>query len=429
MNSKKQESIGATNNNTNQTITELKKEFVQLKSLYDFPRLYIISHFSDLRNEANLAFSSLNHSSRIENIKTKDLNWTKITERINEFKTECLDFLIDNKSFADIITTEQIDSFEKSLFEAIKSNKQESLQRVKELIYGYTFKLERIVFRNKTLIFIERSKSKHEHLFLKMNPCTTAGKLILVTNEYLGRRGLEMLKEKSGDKTLTADNLKFKLFINILNQNLTDRQIDEITTQDLVNLSEIDSSSCGFNSIDNYVFNNFKLLIEINLSHNHFDSMPNDIFSNLTELENIDISFNKLKSVDKNLFKGLKKVKNISLSNNHLCVIDPELFSELKELSIITLSHNKIVSIDKNFFKGLVKLSIIDMSHNRLEVIENDFLSGLVKLEMVNLAHNKIKSIPVNLFEGLFCIRNIDLSNNLVRVINRKYLNKYPVSW
>ena len=120
------------------------QQFVKLKSLYEYPRLYLISYFSELRNEVNISLNKIENTTNVEAIKQLDLNWTQIIDKINDFKTECLENMNNNN----LIDVQQIvNSLEKELF-----NSNSDLNKLKETINEYIYKLEANLFQKRTII-------------------------------------------------------------------------------------------------------------------------------------------------------------------------------------------------------------------------------------------------------------------------------------
>lgn len=405
-------------------ISDLKKEFIQLKSLHDFPRLYIISHFSDLRNEANQAFARLENTSKPENIKLRDSNWTRITEKINEYKTECLDKLGETKPFAHLVSQQEINSLEKKLFATINSNDPNQIESLRLTMQEMILKLEQIIFLNKTMIFLDRAKFKHSFIYRKLDPQITAGKLLVINDDFLGKI---LLQQKT--KKLTSHYFKFNLYLDLLRANLNEKQINEVTKEQILKLNEVDMSFNGYSLIEENLFANFSQLISVNLSNNCLESLDVNIFLNLVELEAIDLALNKLKSISKHLFKNNKKLKVVSLSNNMLTSIDAELFSGLKEITDISLANNRLKSIDKSSFKDLNNLISVDLSFNCLESMHNNLFDGLTKLETISLNNNRLKTLYVALFEGLPSLITVNLANNQLRFITKKYFTNIPIIW
>lgn len=63
-------------------------------------------------------------------------------------------------------------------------------QEISDMIHEQMFKIEKILFMNKTIMFLEKTKPKDKHLATDI----TVGKLVIVTNEYIGKRCRSIIK-------------------------------------------------------------------------------------------------------------------------------------------------------------------------------------------------------------------------------------------
>lgn len=156
----------------NKTMNKQKQlKFEQLKLLITLPRLYIANYFSDLRAEVDLAFVKQNLIE--QNIK----NWTEIIAAISQFEIECLKQQPNNQLGEHLtqIASKQIELMEHKLTSNDLLDEKDDLVLNEQL-----FKIEKIVFKNKTLIFLEK-------------PCL---KLLVIKNEYLARGSIENFKNK-----------------------------------------------------------------------------------------------------------------------------------------------------------------------------------------------------------------------------------------
>ena len=66
------------------------------------------------------------------------------------------------------------------------------LSEIDDQIYDEMFRLKRLLFLNKSFLFLEESQSLIEDLFVNMNMTFTLGKLLCI-NEYFGKRGLSRI--------------------------------------------------------------------------------------------------------------------------------------------------------------------------------------------------------------------------------------------
>lgn len=150
---------------------QFKCDLEQLKLLITLPRLYIANYFSDLRAEVDLAFVKQNL------IEQNITNWTEIIAAISQFEIECLKQQPNNQLDEDLakIATKKIELLEHKL-----ANSDPLDEKYDLVLNEQSFMIERIVFKNKTLIFIEK-------------PCL---KLLIINNEYLARGSIENFKNK-----------------------------------------------------------------------------------------------------------------------------------------------------------------------------------------------------------------------------------------
>lgn len=173
----------------------LKEDLDRLKNINTFPRFYLSNYFSDLRTEVDLAFATQDLHETDQTLREKiKKNWTEMILKINEFEQECLLKLKNNSFNNSQITdqTEQLINLVESNF--INNNIKEDI--LKELIDGQILKLEKILFLNKLMIFLHRKNGHYTILCKKLDHRTTVGKLIYITNEYLGKKCVEILKKK-----------------------------------------------------------------------------------------------------------------------------------------------------------------------------------------------------------------------------------------
>lgn len=208
----------------------LRKDLEHLKQIIRNPQVYLKDFFSGLRSEIDLTFierkNVISHSESLLN----DLknNWHQIVSRINLFELECCskgsvfseDFINQVKERIQTVEEKlncinyskiQIDD---ELNESEYENENEtsiSEETIRtymfDLIHDEIMKCERILFKNKTYAFLEQNKYKanlanriecydvenERCLFDRMNKDTTIGKLLIVSNEYLGKNAIDIL--------------------------------------------------------------------------------------------------------------------------------------------------------------------------------------------------------------------------------------------
>lgn len=203
----------------NKILNQLKQQYEQLKKLFEAPRLHVSNHFSDLRSQVDIAFIKMNQNEPNLEIKHK-LNdtWFQMIEKINIFETECLktrgsntfsnDFAQEIKEkigLIDIILKDLNNQVivEETLLAFPSNNKlneeiendEDSFNQISNFIYEEFHKIEKLLFLNRTLFFLDKENWINTSLFDKMNVKTTFGKFILVQNEYFGNQSMSLFKK------------------------------------------------------------------------------------------------------------------------------------------------------------------------------------------------------------------------------------------
>ena len=209
----------------------LKEELKQLKSLFELPRIYITNHFSDMRRKVEVAFvmKGQNIDSR-EARKLLEQDRIKTINLIVSFEQDCLKRQKIN-TFNNEITTrtlKQIKLIEKKLeemnrFMLLEHNTDDEdelnqeFQYISGLINEEKIQIEKIIFLNKTLIFLNKYEINEDQednlnyfdsddnnelidyykyrLFDRNDLETVVGMIIFVDNEFIGEQGVEFLKK------------------------------------------------------------------------------------------------------------------------------------------------------------------------------------------------------------------------------------------
>lgn len=174
----------------------LKTDLESLRNLLNYPRFYLSNYFNDIRNEADVAFIKKDLDETDPDFKRKiKENWLEIIEKIDSFEKECIQMLAGN-SFSKQIQNETNELIEK-IENKLNENKSVDLNEINGLIYDQVQKLERILFQNKFMVFLLRTQCLYtKSICESMDFHTTVGKLVIITNEYLGRLSTYNLKKK-----------------------------------------------------------------------------------------------------------------------------------------------------------------------------------------------------------------------------------------
>lgn len=194
---------------------KLVQEFEQLIQLIQNPKIFLNNYFSYIRNEVDLAYferkSNLNNEQ--SSIKMKE-QWNDLISKINSFEFECC---LNSTPFNDTILREKNEKIqfiesklnilmqhEDDYDEYLEDSDQLLQQEINDLINDEAIKLENILFLNKTIIFLNKFKyqsnpmnkigEEEKCLFDKMDN-ETIGRLLIISNQYLGQQAIDFLKE------------------------------------------------------------------------------------------------------------------------------------------------------------------------------------------------------------------------------------------
>ena len=192
-------------NNLMDKIVSLQMDLKELEELYQTPILYLSNHFNNLRREINIAETEQASTKKeIETSNKLNDNFIKMINKVNEYEQECLK-LKDQNILKLNETKETVKAIqlikEKINYLSVKELKQDEnnedfssyILDIEDLIYDATVYLERTLFLNKTMVFLEEKTNKVDRLFSQMDNSSSAGKLLFITNEYFGKRGLTLI--------------------------------------------------------------------------------------------------------------------------------------------------------------------------------------------------------------------------------------------
>ena len=143
-------------------LNKLNEEFELLKSLFKHPRLYLRMYFQRLKNE-------------LEDLSMSESETKLYAERISSFEAECLQLNNPTDNYNSCQTNDKI-KYIKMILNDLNENELLA-NKMHEIIQHEIFKLEKLIFNNKTIFF-------------------KAKKLIIVNNMYLGRQLVELFKSE-----------------------------------------------------------------------------------------------------------------------------------------------------------------------------------------------------------------------------------------
>ena len=71
---------------------------------------------------------------------------------------------------------------------------KEELQFINDIIYEEKSKIERKLFQNQTIAFIDSSQSSVDTETTNIEESDVVGKLLILTDEYIGKMGLDLIR-------------------------------------------------------------------------------------------------------------------------------------------------------------------------------------------------------------------------------------------
>jgi len=166
----------------------INEKFEHLKFLFECPRLFLSNFFNDLKAEIDSSFALKEQSINDKEILTE--NWTNIIKRVEEFELEC--FRAKKKN-------EFQKEFQQEMSELISLIASDLIRKkadnvLDDLISQNILKIEKELFLNKTIVYLDESKMER-NIFDEIDLETTAGKLLIINDQYLSSNELQLLKE------------------------------------------------------------------------------------------------------------------------------------------------------------------------------------------------------------------------------------------
>jgi len=423
------------NNNNENPIIDLKqlklnrltKQLEKLKSIIEYPRYYLANYFEEIRKQVDLVGTQLTTAEDIILYPVKRKlteNWLLIINRIKSFEEECIKKTMNNKLSTDVYF--QYLQVIKQL--ELKLNKLNELKlednyfdELEYDIYNESYNLKRVLFLNRSVVFMCPSETLVEDLFKEMNMDYAIGKLLCL-NEYFGRRGLSKLNSKfklnqNEQKLITNETVKAFILVKFLETNKKSKNTIDTIDIDYKNIIKYDCNSKDLDYIDSESFNDFTNLTEIRLYNNNFKQLASSLFNkNCTNLTSLYLSNNQLTNLSETIFNGLVNLTQIDLKYNKIDYLEPMLFKTCSNLEYIYLTGNKLKRLDPNLFDGLYKLIGIYLSSNKIEQLDPQIFTGLINLLNnligVWIEDNRIKQLDYDLFNGLPKLELINLQNN-----------------
>jgi hypothetical protein len=416
----------------------LDNKFKLVKDAFERPKLYLSDHFIDLKSKVDIAYAKQQNvlSSNSSALEILNVNWQETIDKINLFEKDCLNFrneIIFSNELGEIVKT-SINDIENRLLQFEQSKKlnekeedddddedqdeddddeddddydeDESFKQISDLIYSLLIQIEKVLFKNKTMVFLvkrnipvykrysclsEQYPNAHSHenidLFKSLDE-KKAGLLIFATDEYCGTRATRLFKKLAFyDTKITREKALCKQLKQELNRELKNNHIYE--TQ----------------------FRNFKSF---------------DLSRSSEEISRLD-AYGKRVQIDFNVFNGLELVEYVCLANNSLYNLRPNIFESLINVEQLNLSSCNLTRLDVGVFNGLVNLKELFLFHNEFSSINADAFSGLTNVELIELTSCKnLSYVNGEAFRGLNKLVKINMGFCALKTIDLIPFKKLP---
>jgi Leucine-rich repeat (LRR) protein len=427
-------------------MNQIKNRIDELKQIQQFPRYHLAKYFDELKSKVDLKYAL--------NFKEQD-KYSEIIKTIESFEQDSY-----NKWKSKSINTydNEIKSIEDNL------NNNFNLTDIARLIDGVKFKIEKIIFSNKSVLFIDDIKN------IVKDSSNSDSFLLIINDEFISKSYID---HDSEDQIFKRENLiefflKFKLEatrtddkrivtfdINIqqfeyyynkeykeIDQNLfnelcnlkyiyfnswqSDNKIERIHRnqfESLVNLVSISFKNNIIKELDPNLFNGLPSLKIIDFDNNKIEELHPNLFDGLSNLKSISFKCNQIKKIHKDLLNGLCNLKTLSFSHNQIIVINPYIFNGLSNLECISFEDNEIRKLHPRTFNRLANLENLYFARNNIKVINKNIFSGLSNLTVINFRGNGIEKIHPNLLNGLINLKYFDIGQNQIKKIHPNLLN------
>jgi Leucine-rich repeat (LRR) protein len=367
---------------------DIMKQIDELKQMQKFPKFYLSKYFDDLKNEIDLKYAvkqdeQVKYIEIIKNIELFEQDAYKKSQSFNTFDKEIK--LIEDK--------------------LNDSNLTELAQLIDELKY----KIEKILFSNKSIFFYDIVYNDYSFL-------------IIINDEYIRKNNC--VEYYYMLKLLTKNKLNGWISNNIIERTPNKNSINvlniSIAAEEDINLASYSCVSNFIKEIHENTLNDLSNLKSLEFNRNLIDEINPNLFRGLFNLMSIDFSENQIEVIHEDTFNGLTNLKKIYFCENKIKEINPNVFNGLTNLENIDFSGNKIEEIHENTFNGLTSLKTVDFSYNQIKEIHPKLLNRLASLEIIVFTGNKIEVIHENTFNGLTNLKKIDFNFNQIK---EKHLN------
>jgi hypothetical protein len=201
-------------------VDEMYKELDELKFVADYPREFLLAYFKNLKQRIETSLScsfsscsstaathrsvvtspSSSSSSSSASVSASSLSRSSLYfqrdtqfDRIKLFELECLSSVAQYSK--QIVSLENIcaiqmklDSLSRNYF--LNDNFKEQVKEIECSIYDELYRLQKYLFRGKTLICLEKKMNYSDECFT----CYEKKMKLVLVNEFFGKRGLEIIR-------------------------------------------------------------------------------------------------------------------------------------------------------------------------------------------------------------------------------------------
>jgi hypothetical protein len=369
---------------------EIKRDFDSLKLIYEQPRLHISNHFDAIKNKIDIAFCQNETSNLVDDNEAK--RWKLLIDKIETLQTACLDSMPSNE-----FSSEELKSTMSYL-----SKKKINDNRLKNLIEETEIRMNKILFLNKTIEYLENIKFRQTDFYDTLTDDSiitdeSTSFLLILNDSYLSPEFIKDAFDKL--KTFGWHDLIWQPYVTFA---------DLILTSDLLKIILIDRELKIFKGV-NLIEIDLKLITHLDLKKHNIISIEMDTFVGLINLKSLNLSNNKISSLDANTFRGPLSLESLNLMNKYseIYQIDAKAFVDvalsLKELEI-TVNYLSLPLI--RIFHGIANLTKLTLTTTESHV------SICVK----SLCHENLDKI----FQAWNEMRSYAIRHNIVLLDYRK---------
>ena len=137
------------------TREQLLNDLSELKRTAELPRLFLDNYFSELRNEVDKEITAklIDHQNNERKKKKYNEIWQKMIAKISPFEEECI-----NSEWTLSGNLERINAIEAIL----NGDEPTDLDAIQEMIENEEINIMKQLFKNKTIIFLDRKEEFDE---------------------------------------------------------------------------------------------------------------------------------------------------------------------------------------------------------------------------------------------------------------------------